>query len=211
MSEVISHLSFRGAVYAGAGDDEISSSLHTWRDEENVREKFWMVKEGDWIFDVGCGSGSYTMPGLALGAAFAHAWAPHPLSQRFINRSLQLNGWTGRCRVHVNGLHEHKGHIQDFAHPDGMDVDILDALLPDLPSKMSPWLKIDTEGHELAILMGARDFLVKYNAQVILENHDFIVPGISEKCRRWMAALGYQHVETMPAPVGSHSLYRRNA
>lgn len=130
-----------------------------------------MLREGEHFADVGANVGSYTV--LAAGAVGARTSAAEPIPETFrhLQRNVMLNDLTDRVRASGIGLSDQQSILRFSS-----DLDCLNHVLApgeDLPSVDVPvvtfdeWvgqdvpvlIKIDVEGHELAVLTGAEKTL----------------------------------------------------
>jgi FkbM family methyltransferase len=139
--------------------------LHEMRDMAFVLH---LLRTDDHFLDVGANVGSYTV--LAAGAAGAHVTSVEPIPETFshLERNVALNGLTGRVRACQCGLSDTSGALR-FTK----DLDCVNHILAqaeDLPSIEVPvrtlddlvgsdvpvLIKIDVEGHERSVILGAR-------------------------------------------------------
>ncbi len=165
-------MEFRGCRYRVPGgfyfDDE-------WR----IRERYWDVRPGDSVVDVGCGFGSYTMPALACGARVA-AIDSNRDTLRILEEVAGINGFTvapiraavfnGAERLPLALKRQHHGTAHSpprrvhWATIDGLSTtgafgDRVD------------WMKVDVEGAELGVLQGAERLLARDHPGLIVEDH----------------------------------------
>lgn len=54
------------------------------------------------------------------------------------------------------------------------------------------FIKIDIEGHEMCVLLGARETLMRERPNLLVEALEENHPGAVEKVREWLSALGYK-------------------
>ncbi len=52
-------------------------------------------------------------------------------------------------------------------------------------------IKIDVEGAEYDVLLGAKDTLLQYKPNILLATHDYHLPGVQQKCVDFLHELGY--------------------
>lgn len=131
-----------------------------------------LLRPGEHFIDVGANVGSYTV--LAGGAAKARVTAVEPIGTSFehLRRNVSLNALDDRVQCHRMGLSEAPGTLRFTAGLDtvnhvlseGEDVPSvevpvmrLDDLIAEAPAPIL--IKIDVEGHELAVLRGASQTL----------------------------------------------------
>lgn len=211
-------------------------SWWSFMDEVETRELWWRILPGDVVLDVGADFGSYTLSALAQGASRVLAWSPpfkrptEPIECSTLIASAALNGWSDRLSCLPSGLWSKLGYLAAFDGPRNAEffstlegalgrikgepgncaafaVDTLDAL----GLERADWLKIDTEGCELAILEGGRATIERCQPLVLLEHHYHLDPDCEKKCDAYLVELGYQKLGTRPHHTVSHSLYRPGA
>jgi FkbM family methyltransferase len=218
---------FRGQDFQAVVNPQDHSSWWTFTDEQVVRDTLFQVQPGDMLFDIGCGYGSYAFSALAIGVTHAHCWTINPPHLDLMKLSVAANGWTDKVTLNGTGLYKEPGWLvestQAFTQAavpgqECFQVDTLDAYVARLSSTLLPtpgkvWLKIDTEGAELNILQGAKQFILDYRPTIILENHESLVPGITQACQDWLhvplnhGGPGYQVSKWVPYHKVSHSVY----
>jgi FkbM family methyltransferase len=207
-------------------------SWWSFLDELGTREAWWNIRPGDVVLDVGADFGSYTLSALAMGASLVYAWSPpfklplEPIECATMARSYDANQFEGQLLALSSGLYDRAGWLAAFDGPrsaqfhetrdaalaaiEGAEghcavfpVDTLDSC--DVPNV--DWLKIDTEGCELAILRGGIETIKRFRPVIILENHTHLDPDCEEKCTTFLAALDYEKLGTRPHHSISHSLF----
>lgn len=138
--------------------------LHEVRDMAFVLH---LLRTGDHFLDVGANIGSYTV--LAGGAAGARVTAVEPIPQTFAHlaRNVALNGLAGRVNPCMCGLSDHSGTLRFTCDLDCVNhvlapgeelpaIEVPVRTLDELVGADTPALiKIDVEGHERAVLLGA--------------------------------------------------------
>jgi len=219
--------------------DPNPASTLTFTDEESVRTRFWYpnIKEGDVLFDIGAGFGSYMLPALAMGALFILGFSPEHDYEQLL-RNLNLNGWHCndkkrlRCIVTKTGLYSEDGFLdtdsQRFEKERWSNlgtvipVTTLDSYVELLRQDISlrchdcadriDFMKLDVEGAELHVLKGALATLKRYRPKLLIENHIFKDKFIDKKITRWFEEqdLGYHKIGPVPyGDVVTHSYYER--
>lgn len=197
----IEHISYPGGEYLftpyyGGTPEQVYEFLWFLSHEVELRNKWWNVKAGDMVFDIGCRLGSWTLPALAAGGT---VWAIDPCRDSFFPLATQLflNQFDTRCR-HVAIMLGSETKMADFyatenagageGVPEQRLMYTLDCLAQTC-SKID-WIKIDVEGGELDVLQGAVQSLIKFSPTVIVEYHDHLGAS-SDKVRELMSSLGY--------------------
>lgn len=142
-----------------------------------------LLRPGDLFVDAGANIGSYTV--LAAGAAGARVLAVEPVPQTFarLQANIRHNALDGRVRACAIGLWDAPGRLRFSTDRgtenrvveagDGTPVDVPVARLDDLLGNEAPLLiKIDVEGHELAVLRGAPRCLAEPRLQALIVETD---------------------------------------
>jgi FkbM family methyltransferase len=130
-----------------------------------------VLQPGDHFLDVGANIGSFTI--LAAGATGARTSAVEPIPETFshLQRNITLNELTDRVRAHRIGLSDKSSTLRfsskldvmnhvlaDGEQEHGLEVPVMP--MDELVGRDVPTLiKIDVEGHELAVLRGAAETL----------------------------------------------------
>lgn len=139
-----------------------------------------VLRPGDLFVDVGANVGSYTV--LAAGAAQADAIAVEPVPSTFASLAdnIALNGLGERVEIHCCGLSASAGMLSFTAGLDTMNcvalkrergptVTVPVITLDELCGTRIPLvLKIDVEGHELAVLDGAKAVLANPGLRAVV-------------------------------------------
>lgn len=149
-----------GNIYIKFRKDELDedASWYEFSKEKDVRVKYWYpnIKKGDIVVDVGAAWGVYAITAASLGA-IVHAFEPDPDIIKGLIINLDLNKFESPCKVNELGL-----------------SDITDGRLirlDDYPLEGLDHIKIDVEGQELQVLMGARESIRKNKPSILLEAH----------------------------------------
>lgn len=168
--------------YLVAGDLEDKSAIESHALYGGVPEKFdvkisnWLNKKfGTIYFDIGANSGLYS-PEIAFhnSSAQVYAFEPQPASVAKIEATAALNGWTDRFHIFPIGISDQNGELllslsgsgstfddafNDFKSEKKLTckVETLDNFVKENLIPKIDFIKIDVEGHEMQVLMGARD------------------------------------------------------
>jgi FkbM family methyltransferase len=212
-------------------------SWWSFQDEIETRELWWHIKPGDVVADVGADFGSYTLSALAQGASRVFAWSPpfkhptNPVEAHTLASSANLNGWLDRLSLSAGGLWSEPGYLAAFDGPrkakffaskgeaaaciagqPGNCATFHVSTLDSMRLEKLDWLKVDTEGCELEILVGGRETIRRCTPDILLEHHYHIDPDCEKKCEQLLRALDYVQVgETRPHGMVAHSLYQRES
>ncbi|NBW75185.1 MAG: FkbM family methyltransferase [Sphingomonadaceae bacterium] len=138
------------------------------------------LRAGDLFVDIGANVGSYSV--LAAGAAGAEVIAAEPLPATYatLAANIRLNDLTALVDARCCGLSDQPGELRFTAGLDTMNrVALPDEAVPTevVPvttldqlcgSRMPSVIKIDVEGHELAVLAGGAAVLAAPGLQAVL-------------------------------------------
>ncbi len=149
-------------------------------EEKEFREKYWNVREGDVVFDVGAAYGSYTLAALAMGAAKVYAFEPEPKIYPNLYENVAINGWSDRCDVLPCGLWNEdadvdiKSYAPHYATQLTAPTYTMKRLDAFARVRKVDWLKVDVEGAEENVIAGGMQFISTYKPNLIIECDDFI-------------------------------------
>lgn len=204
-----------------------SASWWTFDDEQGVRDRWWKPAEGDVVLDIGAAFGSYALPALMAGAHVI-CFSPADFDTELLEKNLSLNPTLAeRCTVERSGLYSRNGYFDpkrcrflDDATMRGTTVSAEDQWLAvrSLDSWISEkkplglridWMKLDVEGAELEVLRGAEQCIGMYRPNILVENHEFHVPGIAQQVNDFLVGLDVGYRCDGPVPHGSvsHSFF----
>jgi FkbM family methyltransferase len=139
-----------------------------------------------------------------------HAYEPNPAAYEVLQRNVQDNGLAGRTTTFPEAVGRFAGRLSlwvdvptvlSTAYGDappsegGRRVEVSMVNLDEVWRRLQLgpiWLlKIDTEGAEGDILEGASKACLSAVQNAIVEYHDNIVPGVSERCYRVLRDAGF--------------------
>ncbi|WP_375485170.1 FkbM family methyltransferase [uncultured Jatrophihabitans sp.] len=147
------------------------------------------VHAGDTVIDVGAHHGVYTYHLARLVGPTGHvvAYEPQPALARYLSAGVAGPGWRDRVELRARALSDTAGttvlHVPlDNGRPvigratlgdavdDAVDVDVATAVLDDepMPGPLR-FMKVDVEGHELALLKGAQGLLTRDRPTLLVE------------------------------------------
>lgn len=206
----IEKVKFKGGEYQfspywGGTTEDIGEFLWFLGNELDLRDKWWDIKAGEVVFDIGCRYGSWTLPALASGA---YVWAIDPCKESYwaLATQLFLNQFNTRC-IHSNFMLGSENKIAEFnveSNSNGEGEKRLMTTIDSLVKGKVDWIKIDTEGAELDILQGGVRTLTEYSPKLIVEYHDHYKPGSTVKIRELLFSLGYKE-----EIAGDHGLWSK--
>lgn len=150
---------------------------YTQREPQTVSYVNHYLKHGDICVDVGANLGLYTLL-FARKAARVYAFEPNSAIRKVCKRAVALNDYQnvildgqaisdegGLARFYVNRTHE-LSSLRPRTHTAGI-IDVEKVRIDDLGLERVDWLKIDVEGHEVAVLRGAQRLIAR-NPQIRL-------------------------------------------
>lgn len=179
--------------------------------EQNKRSVFAeAIREGDCVYDVGAQAGFYTLLASRL---IGHrgrviAFEPNPRNVRYLRRHVSLNGL-------VNVRVVERAVAQDFAtgrfdpgpHPAmgrltpsgplAVEVTSLDRFIEQSDVCFPDVIKIDVEGGEREVLLGARELLARRRTSFLVATHS---ADLYASCTRLLEQAGYEVIEIEGSP-----------
>lgn len=152
------------------------------------------ISANDVVFDVGANRGYYTLAILANHpTARVFAFEPNPLIFQKLLRNIELNGWSDRGRAFCFALGDQECKLKlNIAFSDTASsfcptqakiggqkivrqalssIKTMDSLLKEYGIPTPQHIKIDTEGYEKQILVGANNILKAHHPKLYLEGH----------------------------------------
>jgi FkbM family methyltransferase len=188
------------------------------RDYERIGEE---LQDGWIVLDIGAGLGDFTIYAAKSGPhSRIYAYEPFPESYALLQENLKLNavdnvqsfpyavsdGRSARLALALHGeAVQHRAALA--SSPVAATVDVpctsLDRVLSDAGLSRCDFLKIDVEGAEYSILLGASDEALSAFRRVCLEYHDGVTPYSHADLVRFLQDKGYQ-VRTHSNPVHGH-------
>jgi len=135
------------------------------------------LRPGDLFFDIGANVGTYTV--LASGVCCAQTWAfePSPLAIEKLQKNIEVNALRGLVTIYPTAVSDSDGYGYLTVGLDTMNSivphseqtqDVPMVKLDSVASKNVPSLmKIDVEGHDEAVIRGARSILSNQSLQAL--------------------------------------------
>ena len=189
--------------------------LGTYEDPDTLKFFLSRLKPDSTFYDIGSSIGFYALTAnTIISNGKIYAFEPMPAVRSIFEKHIGLNSKliTGNCIVlsamAISNKEKEVEFSNDIAHSDGntyiresyvfsgsenkiaVQCQSVDGLIkqgytnPDI-------IKIDAEGAEYDILLGARNTLEKYKPDILLATHDCHLPGVQEKCTSFLKELGY--------------------
>lgn len=159
-----------------------------------------LLRRGDLFVDIGANVGSFTVLACSIEGVKAIAYEPIPETASKLRRNILVNDFEMVAEVRMLGVSDTPGTLRFTSSEDSMnhvvgpeetgvsasieiEVVRLDDELVDLPAEQSLVMKIDVEGHEHAIIAGARKVLSRdMTRAVIMEtNGSSLRYGVSDE------------------------------
>lgn len=166
--------------------------------EKDRRDKYWLVRKGDIVIDIGASQGPWTIDALQKGAKYVYAFEPNQNDYNYLRtETLPFNL---KCTISQVALWSFDGEIPfnetlrsfifkvDENSPKHT-VSKLDTYFSRYKPSKVDWVKIDTEGAEAEILNGGEWFFKHYSPTIIIETHNDCIDIISLVIR--LQAYGY--------------------
>jgi FkbM family methyltransferase len=159
-------------------------NLWTFDDHEPCFLKNWpLVKPGEYVVDVGPCFGSYALTALAMGASVL-AYEPFDDGCTILNANIEANpGFAERFTLVKKALFDGGPYpaalgfevwTTHYPARSRIETTTLDEDLAAREPRVVDWLKIDVEGAELGVLVGAEKTLLRDRPTLIIEDHDNI-------------------------------------
>ena len=182
-------------------------------EKDKLAQVVSLLPRGGVFYDIGAQAGYHTVlaakrAGL-LGAVYA--FEPLPRNQSYLRKNLELNGIRNTTMVPAavsdrNGeLHFDPGpgfmagHISESAEGIRVSAVSLDHWAETEQARPPDLMKIDVEGAEHAVLLGARQLILRDHPAILIDTHDFLGgphDGLHEACVAKLREYGYTHIDS---------------
>lgn len=186
-------------------------------EEKDIREKYWNVGPGHVVVDVGASYGSYTLTACAMGAKDVYAFEPEPTVFKDLVANLNLNGWFPRpCVPFPLGLwsaptkvsmKSYAPHWPPQTITGEYEMTTLDKVDEQAKFDRLDWMKVDVEGAEVSVLVGAFQTIRKFHPKMLIECHTFLDNEMVQKVEEILLPLDYK-IEEIDRPPCT-TLYAR--
>ena len=176
-----------------------ATSLRVFSDLSRTSERF---------LDVGAYSGIYSLIACADGPGEAIAFEPNPAIRPLLERNIRANGWDSRITVVPKGASDASGtarmtipadttaaRVDEEGTGPTIELTTIDEVLGGLRADI---IKVDVEGLEARVLIGAHGTLARYKPSLILES---LTERGFEEIRDVLKPHGYNRCEHL-APDG---------
>jgi FkbM family methyltransferase len=211
---------------------KVRGAMDIWSIKETFLDRFYetrgfAVQPGWKVVDIGAGIGEYPVYVAVMqpgGRVFA--FEPYPQSFALMQENIRLNALTnveafdraiaastGELVLDLTGGEplQFQSHAADVTPLEkGLTVQALslsDAFAM-LELDSCDLLKLDCEGAEYEILLGAPQPVLEHIQRIVMEYHDNTVPYNHTDLKRFLSERGYR-VDTFPNPVHAHLGYLR--
>ena len=188
-------------VGAAGGDGKGLSTILNLSEQRQLDFAKRLVKRNRICFDIGANVGLYTLLFARLSKQ-VFAFEPLPRNIRYLSGHLEINGIKNAIILPIavsnstkllrfkEGLNCAMGKLDDVGEVPVMAISCDDFVrayhvVPSL-------IKIDVEGAELEVLMGAKKLLLNHKPSILLSVHS---DSLREKCLDYLAELGYDSIK----------------
>lgn len=177
-------------------------------EEKEFREDYWQIKSGDVVFDIGASYGAYALAACSVGAT-CYAFEPEKSIAHDLANNVMINGWEGKCFVSDSGLWSSKKlvNMKDYA-PHWPQATItgdymmntIDDIVEEQNIQKLDWIKIDVEGAEEHVIMGALKSIRRFHPKLIIECHVFLDAELKDKIKTILSDVGGYIFNEMARP-----------
>jgi FkbM family methyltransferase len=163
------------------------------KDESEFRNTYWDIKPGEVVVDVGASYGAYTLTAAACGAQVL-AFEPEPTVFVDLLENIKLNPGM-QVKPVCGALAEKSGLMNMAIYAPHWPKQTISCSYPALPLDTLPldhcdWLKIDVEGAEYSVILGATATLWRHRPKLIIESHIFLDAAMTSNLMDYLKA-GY--------------------
>lgn len=177
--------------------------------EPELRRLRRWIEPGRTALDVGANRGVWTWHMVRLGAR-VHAFEPNPALAAWLRaavpaaavHAVALSDAEGEVELRIPVVEGVGRHAQATVEADNLFRDRACERVETVRVPRRPldafgledvrFVKIDVEGHELAVLRGARETLARCRPVILYEAEERHRPGTVEGCRAFLAELDYE-------------------
>ena len=172
-------------------------------EEAELRDKYWKIKSGDVVFDIGASYGSYALTARSMGAT-VYAFEPEKSVYCDLVSNIELNNWQDKCFAFNIGLwsyettvdmKEYAPHWPKFSISEDYSMKTLDQLSKMNMVEKLDWIKIDVEGAEEHVIKGGMLTISRFKPKLFIECHVFLDPNIVSNIKKMISSLGNYEFE----------------
>ena len=167
------------------------------------------IKAGSVFYDLGAHWGYFSILASAIVKDNGKVYSFEPIPYNFarLQKNIGIN-----CTVNIEAFNlaisDKEGvslfsntedsfantYVDSESRNDGIQVTTIDlnSFISKNEARPPDFMKIDVEGAEMDVLNGGKVSIEKYRPVIHLSTHDKHVKGIDNKCRSWMADIGYE-------------------
>jgi len=189
--------------------------LGAYEDPVTLNKFISWLKPGTVFYDVGANVGYHSLVANSIiQAGTIYAFEPMPFVRAIFERHIQLNSsLIGENKIYllpmaISNEAKEVEFSNDPTHRDGntyihesyvfkgtedtiiVQCQSIDGLIA-AGYKRPHIIKIDVEGAEYDVLLGAKNTLQQYQPHILLATHDCHLPGVQKKCVDLLQGLGY--------------------
>ena len=169
------------------GDRSVTEEIY----EDHAYRKYLPLRPGANVIDVGAHIGAFTLDASRAVGEAGRVFAIEPLSQSFklLQMNLEANKIKNVATFHI-AAGDHDGTVvlniykssasasvgqrsEKEVRKEEVQIRTLDSLSEEVRWPRIDFIKINVEGHELAVLEGARQIISRYSPRVALDTHKF--------------------------------------
>ena len=196
--------------------------LGSYEDPKTQQQLLSWLKPGTVFYDIGSNVGFHALlAGRVMSNGTIYAFEPIPAVREILEQHISLNKKMisgSHIRVLPVAIADREKEVEfsnDLSHRDGntyipgsyvfagtqnkikVQCHSIDGLI-EQGYKIPGIIKIDVEGAEYDVLLGAKNTLQQYCPHILLATHDCHLPGVQKKCVQLLEEMGYhvQHTGT---------------
>lgn len=190
--------------------------LGNYEDPKTQQQLLSWLKPGTVFYDIGSNVGFHALlAGRVISTGRIYAFEPMPAVRDIFEQHISLNKKmmnAGSIRVLPFAIADREKEVEfsnDLHHRDGntyipgsyvftgtqnkikVQCHSIDGLISQ-GYEIPGIIKIDVEGAEYDVLLGAKNTLQQYHPHILLATHDCHLQGVQKKCVQLLEELGYQ-------------------
>jgi FkbM family methyltransferase len=176
-------------------------------EERDFRDKYWDIKSGDVVFDIGASYGTYTLSACSMGAT-VFSFEPETTVFKDLVNNIAINDWNDRCYLKNIGLWSNKDsinmksyapHWPEATITSDYTMDTIDNIAEEYKLEKLDWMKIDVEGAEIKTISGGLNTINKFLPKLIVECHTFLDPSIKDSIKNLLSSnYNFEEIDRPP-------------